>query len=73
MKSFVMTMLLVLIVAVTWVYVGIALDSPVVYKAINGEVCGCITPEQYKTPTLKACQSVDTSSMHEVVTVQNCK
>ena len=68
-----MTIVLVVAVSVMWVYVGRALDAPVVYKAINGEVCGCITPEQYKTPTLKACESIDMDSMHEVITVSNCK
>ena len=73
MRDFVLGVICTILAGIGFYLVVRVLDAPVVYKDPNGEICGCITAENYKSPTKEACASVDMDGLHEVVYVGNCK
>ena len=49
-----------------------ACEAPLVYKDVNGTVCGCQTKEDY-VPSLEACKKVDFNKIHKYISVSKCE
>lgn len=71
-KNILLALIVITAIIIIKYEVGRVLDHPIVYKTVDGEICGCSTPE-FAMPAKAVCAGIDMDNgTYEVVKVPAC-